>query len=175
LTHRVFVDCDRTLVNTEIYPFLSRSLFDRRKKFFFQWNNILTEARPSSKAFLEEIGRKYEVAMLTLGHSKFQARVLQELGLSGMVGDIYGPDNCDQVPATDGFVLIDDMEPHSLAIAYKLRWLGRQRGLENHSLWPSLLDRHIIQCKPFVGGIADEEPLTLLLPYVHERMGTMME
>jgi len=170
LTHRVFVDCDRTLVNTEIYPIWSRTLFDPRKKFFFQWNNVLTEARPSAKAFLEEIGRQYEVAMLTLGHSKFQFRVLKELGLEGLVGEIYGPDNCESVPATEGFVLVDDMEPHSLAIAYKLRWLGHQRGLENHALWPGLLDRHIIQCQPFMGGMADEEPLTALLPSVHTRM-----
>jgi len=172
--HRVFVDCDRTLVNTEIYPLPSRHIFDRRPKFFFRWNTVLTEARPSAKVFLQELGSKYEVAMLTLGHSKFQAKVLKELGLADLVGEIYGPDNCDMVPPTNGFVLVDDMEPHSLAIAYKMRWLGHQKGLENLHIWPDKLARHIVQCRPFMGGIEDSEPLTDLLPSVHERMAQMM-
>ena len=172
--HRVFVDCDRTLVNTEIYPLLSKHMFDQRPKFFFRWNTVLTEARPSAKQFLQELGSKYEVAMLTLGHSKFQAKVLKELGLADLVGDIYGPDNCDNVPKTNGFVLVDDMEPHSLAIAYKMRWLGHQKGLENLEIWPEKLALHIVQCHPFTGGIEDSEPLTALLPSVHERMAKMM-
>ncbi|CAN5470753.1 hypothetical protein BH11CYA1_BH11CYA1_20270 [soil metagenome] len=172
--HRVFVDCDRTLVNTEIYPLLSKAVFDNRPKFFFRWNTVLTEARPSAKSFLQELGSKYEVAMLTLGHSKFQTKVLKELGLADLVGDIYGPDNCDLVPKTNGFVLVDDMEPHSLAIAYKMRWLGHQKGLENLRAWPEKLALHIVQCHPFMGGKEDSEPLTDLLPSVHERMTQMI-
>ena len=170
---RVFVDCDRTLVNTEIYPLFSRHIFDKKRRFFFRWNNVLTEPRPSSKAFLQELASKYEVSMLTLGHSKFQARVLKELGLRDYIGDIYGPDNCDSTPTCDNFVLVDDMEPHSLAIAYKLRWLGHQKGLENFQLWPTKLALHIVQCHPFTGGIDDIQPLTDLLPSIHERMKMM--
>jgi hypothetical protein len=31
-----------------------------------------------------------------------------------------------------------------------------------------------VQCHPFTGGIEDSEPLTDLLPSVHERMAQMM-
>jgi hypothetical protein len=175
LTDRVFVDCDLTLVNTEIYPFFSRHLFSSRRRFFFHWSNVLSEARPSAKPFLEDVGRKHEVAMLTLGHSQFQRRVLKELGLGDLVGDIFGPDNCDLVPPTESFVLIDDMEPYSLAIAYKMRWLGHQKTLENIKQWPAFLTHHIIQCRPFTGGKEDSEPLTDFLPLVHARMQTRQE
>lgn len=170
MTDRVFVDCDLTLVNTEIYPLFSRYLFDRRRRFFFHWSNVLSETRPSARAFLEDLGRKHEVAMLTLGHSQFQRRVLNELGIGHLVGDIFGPDNCDQVPETRSFVLIDDMDPYSLGVAYKMRWLGHQKSLANVKEWPAFLAQHIVQCRPFTGGTEDEEPLTDLLELVHTRM-----
>ncbi len=66
--YRVFVDCDRTLVNTDITSVLSPALFDKRRKFFTQGKLVLTEARPSALSFLEVLASKYDVSILTLGH-----------------------------------------------------------------------------------------------------------
>lgn len=166
---RVFVDCDQTLVNTSVHPIFSSHLFAPKPKFTYRWHVVTTEARPSAKVFLEELRRSYDVSILTLGHSHFQARVLKQLGLLSLVDSIYGPDNCDQVPKTDNFVLIDDMEPFSVGIAYKMRWLGHQKSNDVNN-WPLLLHRHIIQCHPFGGGLNEGQPLTRLLDAVHERM-----
>ncbi|MBS1990611.1 MAG: hypothetical protein JSS83_08845 [Cyanobacteria bacterium SZAS LIN-3] len=166
----VFVDCDRTLVNTDVYPVLCRQLFcDKRKnKFFFQWRHVRTEARPSASEFLQELGKKYDVQVLSLGHSVFQTRVLTELGLIGHVGKIWGPDNVHQIGRPDKFVLIDDMAGESLGIAYKMTWLGRKRSLVNLEDWGKILGHHFIQCRPFTGGTQDEQALTDFLPYIDE-------
>lgn len=130
---------------------------------------VTTEARPSARTFLEELNLTYDVAVLTLGNSHFQEKVLGKLGLLNLVDAIYGPDNCESVPKMDRFVLIDDMEPFSVGITYKLRWLGHHKAGNLHN-WPLLLHRHIVQCHPFGGGLDDGQPLTNLLEAVHERM-----
>lgn len=170
MSSRVFVDCDQTLVNTNVHSIFSSQIFSPKPKFTYRWHMVTTEARPSARAFLEELGRNYEVSVLTLGHSHFQAKVLKELGLLKLVDAIYGPDNCDAVPKPNNFVLIDDMEPFSVGISYKLRWLGHQKSAENINNWPLILHRHIVQCQPFGGGNDDGQPLTTLLDAVHERM-----
>lgn len=168
--NRVFVDCDRTLVNTDIAPLISNRLFDKRKKFVLGSRLILTEARPSAHDFLKALSEKYAVSILTLGHSKFQARVLDKLGLLHMIESIYGPDNWNQLTIPDGFVLVDDMSAESIGIAYKMQWLGRRRGLENIAHWDSIVNFHLIQCEPYMGGRIDEKPLTIHLDDLHERM-----
>ncbi len=164
----VFVDCDRTLVNTEVYPLVCRQLFlDRRKhKFFFQWRHVITEARPSSREFLETLRKTYRVEVLSLGHSVFQTKVLTELGLIDLVEKIWGPDNVHEIPKPERFVLVDDMAGESLGIAYKMNWLGRKRSLVNLEDWTGLLSHHFIQCRPFTGGLQDENPLVDFLPAI---------
>ena len=166
----VFVDCDRTLVNTDVYPVLCRQLFvDKRKnKFFFQWRHVRTEARPSAREFLIELRKKYTVHVLSLGHSVFQTKVLTELGLIEHVEKIWGPDNVHEIPRPDQFVLIDDMAGESLGIAYKMTWLGRKRSLVNIEDWGKILGHHFIQCRPFTGGISDEQSLIDFLPIIDE-------
>lgn len=166
----VFVDCDRTLVNTEVYPLLCHQLFfDRRKnKFFFQWRQIITEARPSARQFLEELSKKYRVEVLSLGHSEFQTRVLTELGLLDLVEKVWGPDNVHKISRPEQFVLIDDMAGESLGIAYKMTWLGRKRSLVNITDWSQILSRHFIQCHAFTGGIEDTQALTTFLPVIDD-------
>lgn len=173
--YRVFVDCDRTLVNTDIASVLSPALFDKRRKFVTQGKLVLTEARPSALSFMEVLASKYDVSILTLGHSKFQAKVLKELNLLQYVQSIFGPDNCQEMPRPDGFVLIDDMSADSLGIAYKFRWLGRQRCLTNLETWDDMVNFHLIQCRPFMGGVQDEIPLTEHLNDVESRMQSQME
>jgi hypothetical protein len=169
LKELVFVDCDRTLVNTEVYPLLCHQLFlDRRKsKFFYQWRHIITEARPSAQEFLEKLSEKYTVHVLSLGHSVFQTRVLTVLGLISHVEKVWGPDNVHQISRPDRFVLIDDMAGESIGIAYKMTWLGRKRSLINLADWSSqVLGHHFIQCRPFCGGLQDEQALTDFLPVI---------
>lgn len=168
--NRVFVDCDRTLVNTDIAPLVSKRLFDKRKKFVLGSRLILTEARPSAHDFLRALSERYSVSILTLGHSKFQTKVLTALGMMHMIESIYGPDNWNQLTKPDGFVLVDDMSAESIGIAYKMQWLGRRRGLENIMHWESIVNFHLIQCEPYMGGEHDEAPLTKHLDDVHERM-----
>ena len=172
--YRVFVDCDRTLVNTDLSSLISPRWFDKRPKFFTQGKLVLTEARPSAHAFLAALKSTYSVSILTLGHSKFQAKVLKEPGLLSYVESIYGPDNWQELTKPDGFVLIDDMSADSIGIAYKMRWLGRQRSLENLDAWDSMVNFHLIQCAPFMGGKTDQTPLTEHLDDVHERMKAQM-
>lgn len=166
----VYVDCDRTLVNTDVYPVLCKQLFfDRRKiKFFFQWRHIITEARPSAREFLSELRKNYRVEILSLGHSVFQTRVLTELGLIDLVDKIWGPDNCQQIPRPERFVLIDDMEAESIGIAYKMNWLGRKRSLVTIEDWTPTMVQHFIQCHPFNGGLEDQRPLTDFLPVIQD-------
>lgn len=171
---RVFVDCDRTLVNTDLKNLLSPALFDRRRKFVTQGKLVLTEARPSALDFLRALNKTYSVSILTLGHSRFQSKVLAALGMLELVESIYGPDNWQELTKPDGFVLIDDMSPDSIGIAYKMRWLGRQRSLENLESWDEMVNFHLIQCAPFMGGTRDTIPLTEHLQDVHERMETQM-
>jgi hypothetical protein len=176
LKELVFVDCDRTLVNTEVYPLVSRQLFfDRRKnKFFFQWRHVITEPRPSSREFLQELAKKYRVEVLSLGHSVFQTKVLTELGLIGLVEKIWGPDNCQDIPRPERFVLIDDMAGESLGIAYKMTWLGRRRNLVNLQDWGKILNSHFIQCRPFTGGTEDEQPLVDFLPTIDNLLASQI-
>jgi hypothetical protein len=176
LKELVFVDCDRTLVNTEVYPLLCRQLFfDRRKnKFFFQWRHVITEVRPSAREFLEELSKKYTVHVLSLGHSVFQTRVLTELGLINLVEKIWGPDNVHEISRPEQFVLIDDMAGESLGIAYKMTWLGRKRSLINLNDWSDVLSSHFIQCRPFTGGLQDEQALTDFLPVIDELISSQV-
>jgi NLI interacting factor-like phosphatase. len=171
---RVFVDCDRTLVNTDLKNVISPPLFDKRTKFITQGKLVLTEARPSAMQFMEALNQKYDVSILTLGHSKFQAKVLGALGMMHLIQSIYGPDNWQELTKPDGFVLIDDMSADSIGIAYKMRWLGRQRSLENLESWDTLVNFHLIQCVPFCGGKLDVGPLTEHLDIVHKRMEEQM-
>lgn len=173
--YRVFVDCDRTLVNTDIKSVLSPALFDKRPKFFTQGKLVLTEARPSAADFMAALAKKYDVSILTLGHSRFQAKVLQKLGLLQYVQSIYGPDNFQDMDRPDGFVLIDDMAADSLGISYKFRWLGRQRSLTNLDSWDDMVNFHLIQCQPFMGGVGDDIPLTDYLDDVDQRMQSQIE
>ena len=173
---RVFVDCDRTLVNTDLAFLLSPSLFDRRPKFFLPGKVVMTEARPSAEAFLQALKEhKFDVSILTLGHSRFQSKVLKKLNLLQYVEGIYRPDNWQELKRPDGFVLIDDMSADSVGIAYKFRWLGRHRSLENLDAWDDMVRFHLIQCEPFTGGKKDLLPLTEHLNDVKERMAFQIE
>jgi hypothetical protein len=177
LKELVFVDCDRTLVNTDVYPLVCRQLFfDKRKnKFFFQWRHVITEARPSAREFLEQLSKKYTVEVLSLGHSVFQTRVLTELGLVDLIEKIWGPDNCHEISRPDEFVLIDDMSGESIGIAYKMTWLGRKRNLIDITDWSKMLNHHFIQCQPFTGGPQDEQPLIDFLPIIDNLIASQVD
>lgn len=167
---RVFVDCDLTLVNTRIYPLLSRHIFSPQPHFMCSWQNVVTEVRPSASSFLKELSMHYKLSILTLGHSQFQKRVLAKHNLLQYVDGIWGPDNSSDLPQIDHFVLIDDMDPESLGIAYKMHWLGHSKNLDNPPLWQNVIDERLIRCQPFLGGHHDNEPLTTLTEQIHEKM-----
>jgi hypothetical protein len=168
LKELVFVDCDLTLVKTDVYPMLCKQMFfDRRKnKFFYQWKFVATEARPTAHQFLEALGQKYKVHILSLGHSVFQTRVLTELGMIDMVDKIWGPDNVHELSRPENFVLIDDMSGESLGIGYKMTWLGRKRGLMSMDDFNLILDKHFIHCRPYECGPEHDEHLTDFLPTI---------
>ena len=173
----VFVDCDLTLVKTDVYPlFSTNTLLEKRKhRFLHQWKFVATEARPTAAQFLEELNKKYKVHILSLGHSEFQTRVLTKLGLIDMVDKIWGPDNVQGLSRPDNFVLIDDMAGESLGIAYKMTWMGRKRNLISMEDFSLILADHFIQCRPYAGGLEEDAHLTDFLPVIDNLMQLQTE
>lgn len=190
----IFVDVDETLVKTKVLYFetdeapegsVALSVSNPRKPG--EIVRAATLARPSARAFLQAARELGELAVLTSGHSVFQAAVLESLGLLEFVGTVWGSDNIpgqgysrclETVPAS--WVLVDDLDVFVSGVETKMSWLGHNScRLKERTAstdlrdcgprWNALMERHYIQCKGWFGG-ADNSPLTDLVPLVARKL-----
>ncbi|MBZ0184908.1 MAG: hypothetical protein K8F91_01560 [Candidatus Obscuribacterales bacterium] len=147
----IFVDIDLTLVNTRLHKMFQLSSPENSVAFWYRMQRCSTVARPSAVNFLQTIKQQYSVKCLTLGYSKFQSKVLTALSLDDHVGEIYGPDNFENLTVPRFWVLVDDMRPCDQMAEIKLNWLGHSRFANSNQEWEELLERHYIQCGAFDG------------------------
>lgn len=162
----VFVDLDLTLVNTRKMAWWGSKARPTEKQFWYDFRRFGTMARPGAIEFLRTLTAHYEVHILTYGNSRFQSRVLKEVGLLDCVPSVYGVDNWDTLTKPEHFVLIDDMPRNSLLIRYKMDWLGKNRFRMTESEYEAVLDKHHIQCVAFDGTV-EAESLVGLVPTIH--------
>lgn len=161
----VFVDLDLTLVHTRQLKLLAKCRTEENH-FWYGRRRFAATSRPGAQEFLSTLSEHYDVHILTYGNSKFQRRVLKEVGLLHCISQIYGVDNWHVLDKPDRFVLIDDMPRNSILIRHKMDWLGKNKYLMSERDFEEVLDKHHIQCSAFDGSAAVES-LSELLPRIH--------
>jgi hypothetical protein len=185
----VYVDIDETLVKT-------KRLYNDTDQVPEGWTLVqvtlagkqvraATVVRPSAKAFLEELNRRYEVHALTSGGCQFQDAVLQSVGLRHLIGTIYGGDSEHDISPPEFWVLVDDLKGWMSGVESKFMRLGYfARNLKcsqseqcrlpggghfQGERWQAVVERHLINCELFFGA-EDKQALTDLLPEIESRM-----
>ncbi|MBX9878095.1 MAG: HAD family hydrolase [Candidatus Obscuribacterales bacterium] len=182
----VFIDLNETLITSLMWNERQKAT---KLGLSFPRPGILVEGithwlRPDAEQFLKELTAKgYQLFILTRGPHPYQAKVIDQLGLSQYFLQVLGRKHYDKrklqyttscIPRPKYFVLIDDADLNNdieLRSITKLQGLGLKLP-SNYEYWTaahkSLADRHFVLCDSWAIEQLrdlDSDPPSLL-PYI---------
>jgi len=135
--------------------------------------------RPSAIEFLDHLAEQgYQLCVMTAGGTRFQKRILRTHGILAFFDHIFGRDLFDtpthSVATPENWVLVDDLAAGTLGFFDKMSWLGvKAQCTYSHKLdsyLETVVERHYIQCTPFLADDPDHQPLTQLRDLVIEKL-----
>lgn len=152
--------------------------------------------RPDAEQFLQELkGKGYQLFILSRGPHPYQAKVIEQLGVSQYFLQVLGWKHYDKrklrfstssIPRPKYFVLFDDA---ALANDPELRSINKLQGLglklpNTYEHWTdahkALADRHFVLCDEWeISGLKDLEidppPLCPLIQQIDQKLQQQME
>ena len=181
---RIFVDIDRTLL---VSLFENPDWLDDKPSFMhvdeipaatvWGWDRspgeiVVAAARQSASAFLLALAQLGDVELLTVGGYDYQMKVLKKLGLLELVKSVWARDYVSQLPQPQRcrWLLVDDHEADHERVKTKFAWLGYPQSEISVRDWNRLTRTRFVQCIRWDEWIADEHPLTDLLPLIAEKL-----